>query len=138
MENRHPKVCERCRGTLKRARRTLGERLRYAGAYECTVCGNRQFRKGLWRTDLTGFAACPSCANENLKILFDLDKIDPVYRSPLTWLWRLTGATIYHCRGCRLQFYDPRYTREASAAIARHRREREAAERHPVRVIDID
>ncbi|HWB96023.1 MAG TPA: hypothetical protein VG672_04960 [Bryobacteraceae bacterium] len=36
------------------------------------------------------------------------DHIDPMYRSILSWIQRWMGAPLFHCRYCRIQFYDLR------------------------------
>lgn len=114
-------TCDHCGGVARRVHRTFSERLLYEKAFQCASCGNRQFKRGLLIADFCGFACCPSCGAEKLRIFVDLDPIEPVYKSLLSRLWKLTGGTLYHCRPCRLQFYDFRRSREAVAAIERHR-----------------
>ncbi len=56
---------------------------------------------------------CPRCGNPNPSIRLKRDKIDKMLRSPLRFMHRLLGGTLYHCAYCRLQFYDVRKRKES-------------------------
>jgi len=43
-----------------------------------------------------------------LKKLRGLDRIDPIYKNPLSYLQRFLGGSLHWCPLCRLQFYDRR------------------------------
>ncbi len=62
---------------------------------------------------------CPSCGSERLHLRDEVDPIDRLVQTPADRLRRLFSADmrLYHCRVCRLQFYDagPAMTREPLA-----------------------
>jgi cytoskeletal protein CcmA (bactofilin family) len=51
---------------------------------------------------------CPSCGSERLQLRTERDHIDRLYQTPSDMVRRLFVADmqLYHCRVCRLQFYD--------------------------------
>jgi len=51
---------------------------------------------------------CPSCGSERLQLRSERDPIDRLYQTPSDRVRRLFVADmqLYHCRVCRLQFYD--------------------------------
>jgi hypothetical protein len=49
---------------------------------------------------------CPSCGTQRLRRLTVRDGIDSMHRNLFTFTHRLFGARLYHCRFCRIQFYD--------------------------------
>jgi len=51
---------------------------------------------------------CPSCGSERLQLRTERDRIDRLYQTPSDMVRRLFVADmqLYHCRVCRLQFYD--------------------------------
>lgn len=51
---------------------------------------------------------CPICGTERLQLRSERDHIDRLYQTPSDRLRRLFVADmqLYHCRVCRLQFYD--------------------------------
>jgi len=51
---------------------------------------------------------CPSCGSERLQLRTERDRIDRLYQTPTGMVRRLFVADmqLYHCRVCRLQFYD--------------------------------
>ncbi len=51
---------------------------------------------------------CPQCGTERVKISGRRDHIDDLSHRPLSILQFLLGGQLYHCLGCRLQFYDLR------------------------------
>lgn len=61
---------------------------------------------------LTRHCHCPRCGNPNPSVRLKRDKIDKMARSPIRFLHRLLGGTLYHCAYCRLQFYDVRKRKE--------------------------
>jgi hypothetical protein len=50
-------------------------------------------------------AQCPDCGTTRLVIRRTRDPIDRCESGFLAWWRRKTGATLYHCIFCRLQFY---------------------------------
>jgi cytoskeletal protein CcmA (bactofilin family) len=56
----------------------------------------------------TRLVRCPSCGSERLQLRSERDHIDRLYQTPSDMVRRLFVADmqLYHCRVCRLQFYD--------------------------------
>ena len=56
----------------------------------------------------TRLVRCPSCGSERLQRRSERDPIDRLYQTPSGMVRRLFVADmqLYHCRVCRLQFYD--------------------------------
>jgi DNA-directed RNA polymerase subunit RPC12/RpoP len=53
-------------------------------------------------------ARCPDCGTTRLAIRRKRDHIERYYGGLLAWWRRKTGARLYHCIFCRLQFYSNR------------------------------
>ena len=53
-------------------------------------------------------ARCPLCGTYRLRALAERDHIDRMYNSLVNLVLRIMGGRLYHCRYCRLQFYDRR------------------------------
>ncbi len=53
-------------------------------------------------------ARCPLCGTYRLRALAERDRIDKMHRNPLNVVQGMLGAKLYHCRYCRIQFYDRR------------------------------
>lgn len=92
---------------MKRRKRSLAERFRYAAILRCSEC---QFEAALPLTllypQLSRIARCPRCSSTELRLLARRDPIERMYRGPLSMLWRWLGAPLLYCPFCRLQFYD--------------------------------
>lgn len=100
--------CFRCGGALFRVKRTFRERLRYATLYKCRQC-NDYTHDDQWYMLLFGNASrCPQCGTYRIYALKSRDKIDRMYRNPLSYLQKFAGAELRWCSFCRLQFYDRR------------------------------
>ena len=56
----------------------------------------------------TRLVRCPVCGSERLQLRSERDPIDRLYQTPSDRVRRLFAADmqLYHCRVCRLQFYD--------------------------------
>ena len=61
-------------------------------------------------------ARCPQCGTFRLRALAARDHIDRMLKTPMSLLHKMTGGRLYHCRYCRLQFYDRRGQAQESAA----------------------
>ena len=48
------------------------------------------------------------CGTYRLTRLATRDRIDPMYKGAMNLAQRIFGADLYHCRYCRIQFYDMR------------------------------
>jgi hypothetical protein len=53
-------------------------------------------------------ARCPKCGTFRLVRLKEPDHIDKQHTGLLNFLERLAGGRLYHCRYCRVQFFDRR------------------------------
>jgi hypothetical protein len=104
--------CRKCGAGLKRIHRTLAERLRYYGVFQCSGCGERFARRRHYLFFLGPSACCPKCGTRRIKKLHKPDRIDPLYRNVFSLAQRLfPGARLHHCAFCRIQFWDRRPAR---------------------------
>jgi DNA-directed RNA polymerase subunit RPC12/RpoP len=55
---------------------------------------------------LSMVARCPRCGTRRLRKLKRIDKIESMYRNPISRLQQFIGAPLLYCFRCRLQFYD--------------------------------
>lgn len=100
--------CPVCgRDALARRKRTWLEKFRHAAIYRCHAC---RFEAAVPLTvlypQLSPVARCPSCSSTALRVLAKRDRIERLYRGPLSTLWGWMGAPLLYCQFCRLQFYD--------------------------------
>jgi len=51
---------------------------------------------------------CHRCGSYRITKLKVRDKIDPMERGLLNFLEKLAGGQLYHCKFCRIQFWDRR------------------------------
>ena len=108
--------CRKCGTRLRRIHRTLVERLSYMGVFECPEC-NDVHRVARQITYYRGpQARCPHCGTFRLRALASRDHIDRMLKTPMSLLQKMMGGRLYHCRYCRLQFYDRRGLAQESAA----------------------
>jgi DNA-directed RNA polymerase subunit RPC12/RpoP len=89
--------CSQCGGRLRRVHRTLFERFRYSSIYHCKRCDSEEYVPRVFQYRLGPYARCPRCGTYRLSKLKEPDKIDKMH----------TGS-LFHCRYCRVQFYDRR------------------------------
>ncbi len=104
---------------MRRSRRVGFERLRYAAAYRCEICKDRVCVSHWQHWCAKKYVSCPNCGERDLTVLARRDKVDRMNRSPFRLLQHLLGARLYHCRHCRLQFYDLRGLRASAQSRAR-------------------
>jgi hypothetical protein len=100
--------CSQCGGHLHRIHRTFAERFSYMAIYECRECKDISCTPRRFRYHLGKHPRCPKCGTLRITKLKQRDQIDPMTGSPLSLLSRIFGGVLYHCRFCRLQFYDRR------------------------------
>jgi len=100
--------CPTCQGRLRRVHRTFSEKLLYTAVYECRPCHARKPELRWYAVYLGDYPRCPHCGTYRLTRLATRDKIDQMQKGPLNFAQFLLGANLYHCRYCRLQFYDMR------------------------------
>jgi hypothetical protein len=93
---------------LRRIHRTLLERFSYMAIFECRDCREISNSPRQFKLHLGEFCRCPRCGTFRLSRLRKRDKIDPMHAGFLHLLERMAGGHLYHCRYCRLQFYDRR------------------------------
>jgi hypothetical protein len=101
--------CQQCGGGLKRVHRTFFERFGYMAIYECRKCEREQFVPRRFRYHFGPSCRCPECGTYRVVRLKLPDKIDRRHGGFLNLLERLISkGRLFHCRWCRLQFYDRR------------------------------
>lgn len=101
--------CSQCGGKVRRVHRTFFERFSYMAIYACKQCENEEFVPRRYRYHFGPHTRCPRCGTYRVSKLKEPDKIDPVYGGFLDFLERLAGGgKLFHCRYCRVQFYDRR------------------------------
>jgi len=77
--------------------------------YECPKCEREEFAPHRFRYHLGTACRCPVCGSYRMVRLKERDRIDQVHGGFLNLVERLVGGSkLYHCRWCRLQFYDRR------------------------------
>lgn len=104
---------------MVRVSRTFPQKLAYASVHECKRCRERRLDRRTFHIALHSKSRCPHCGSERLTIFKTRDRIDPLYKGPLSLLQGLLGASLYHCAVCRLQFYDLRHPSEAALLMKR-------------------
>lgn len=104
-----------CGNRLVRVRRTFRERFAYLAVYRCRQCGRtaRQARLGFLFADRS---RCPLCGTERVARLAQRDGIDRMHRNIFSMLRWFTATQLYHCRFCRIQFYDATRREKSGAA----------------------
>ncbi len=100
--------CKQCGARVHRIHRTFSERFAYLAIYECRGCHDISASPRRYRYQLGPHCRCPKCGSLRISRLKQRDKIDPMIGGPFNLVRRLMGGTLYHCRYCRLQFYDRR------------------------------
>ncbi|MGA2737350.1 MAG: hypothetical protein ABSG65_07845 [Bryobacteraceae bacterium] len=115
--------CPTCQGSLRRVHRSFHEKLLYAAMYECGKCRTRKPEPRWYALYLGDYPRCPRCGTYRLTRLATRDKIDRMHRGLVNFAQYAWGADLYHCRYCRIQFYDVRKpvapeSREKAAADA--------------------
>ena len=93
---------------MRRVHRTLMERLTYLAIYECKECHAEDNLPRAFQLHRGKSARCPRCGTYRLVRLKEPDRIDPMHTGPLNILERMAGGKLYHCRYCRVQFWDRR------------------------------
>jgi DNA-directed RNA polymerase subunit RPC12/RpoP len=101
--------CGQCGGKLRRVHRTFWERFSYMAIYECRKCEREEFAPRRYRYHLGQNTRCPVCGSFRVVKLKHPDRIDRMHTGFLNFLERISGkGKLFHCRWCRLQFYDRR------------------------------
>ena len=77
--------------------------------YECRKCEREEFAPRRYRYHFGPFCRCPECGSYRVVRLKQPDKIDRTHGGFLNLLERIAGkGRLFHCRWCRMQFYDRR------------------------------
>jgi hypothetical protein len=122
--------CKQCGEKLRRVHRTFVERFSYMAAYECRTCDRDEFVPRRFRYHFGPNCRCPLCGTYRVSKLKTPDKIDRHHGGFLNLLERIAGrGQMYHCRWCRLQFFDRRAL--SSDAKLRHPAPKQASEGIP-------
>jgi hypothetical protein len=100
--------CVQCGGPVHRIHRTFWERFTYLAIYECRDCKGVSCVARPYRNNLGDSCRCPHCGTVRVTKLRTRDKIDPMYSGPVNLLKKLAGGSLFHCKFCRVQFYDRR------------------------------
>ena len=101
--------CGQCGEELRRVHRTFFERFNYMAIYECHICKRREFAPRPFRYHLGRAVRCPVCGTYGVVRLKERDRIDRFYTGFLNSMKRLAGGSkLFHCRWCRIQFFDRR------------------------------
>jgi len=78
------------------------------GVFECPECKDVKRIARRYTYHLGDEARCPLCGTYRLRVLAERDHIDRMLRNPVNAIKRWMGGKIFHCRYCRVQFYDRR------------------------------
>ena len=93
---------------MLRVRRSFGEKFFYHAVLRCRSCGIRETRDQ-WYLFLFGRKSrCPRCGSFRVEKLRGIDKVDPMYKNPLSYMQKWLRGELHWCPFCRLQFYDIR------------------------------
>jgi len=102
---------------MRRVHRTLLERLSYLAIYQCKECQAEDNMPRRYRLHLGKQPRCPKCGTFRISRLKEPDHIDPYHTGFLNLLERMAGGRLFHCRFCRIQFWDRRLTPEELAEL---------------------
>lgn len=102
------KKCACCGGKVWRVHRTFLDRLKYMAIYRCRECKALLPVPRRYRHRLGKHSRCPKCGTLRVTKLKERDRIDPMSGGLINLLQRLAGGGLFHCRYCRIQYYDRR------------------------------
>ena len=113
--------CPKCGAGMERSRRKGMERVVYAHKYRCGTCDTRVSEtRPYLKANLTFMFSvhthCIRCGAPDVQRRTTMDHIDPFTRHPISRLLFLTGAPVYRCATCRVQYYDWRGKEPEQAA----------------------
>jgi hypothetical protein len=101
--------CRKCGEKLRRVHRTFFERFNYMAVYECRTCDLEEVVPRRFRYHLGAHSRCPLCGTFRVSKLKIPDRIDRRHSGFLNLVERMLGrGQLFHCRWCRLQFFDRR------------------------------
>ncbi len=101
--------CPECGGRVLRSHRKRWERLFWVAALRCRSCSHRFLITSRALTFSAGpWVRCPRCGTTEITRIPEPDPVDPMHAHWLNSVRRLLHGKLYHCRYCRIQFYDLR------------------------------
>jgi hypothetical protein len=103
--------CASCGADAVRVHRSVPERWFYADKFKCKNCGKRNRRMhtrlaAKLRHLFSLRTHCPRCGTPDVVRRTKRDKIESFAPSFLSRVFRLTGAPVWFCSACRLQYND--------------------------------
>ena len=110
--------CDQCGRRLRRVHRTFIERFAYMAVYACRECDREQVYPRRYTYHFGPHCRCPRCGTLRVTRLRVPDKIDGRNTGFLNFLEKRLGGRLYHCRYCRLQFWDRRMLASEDVAAA--------------------
>lgn len=93
---------------MRRVHRTTLERFAYLAIYQCRSCEREHHVPRPFRLHFGPNARCPKCGTFRVTRLGEPDTVDRMQGGLWNLLERLSHGNLYHCRFCRVQFYDRR------------------------------
>jgi hypothetical protein len=93
------------------------ERFSFMAKYRCRECQAIETLTRRYRNHFGNRCRCPRCGTYRITKLKERDKIDKMESGFLNLLERWMGGNLYHCRYCRVQFYDRRKYIPAPPAV---------------------
>lgn len=96
---------------MRRVHRTLLERVSYLAIYSCKHCHAEDNLPRAHQLHRGKAARCPKCGTYRITRLKEPDRIDPMHTGLLNMLEKMAGGRLFHCRYCRIQFWDRRRLR---------------------------
>jgi hypothetical protein len=76
--------------------------------YRCRECHAMENVPRHYRLHYGKRCRCPRCGTFRITKLKERDRIDPMESGFLNLFEKWMGGKLYHCRYCRVQFYDRR------------------------------
>jgi DNA-directed RNA polymerase subunit RPC12/RpoP len=93
---------------MRRVHRTVLERFSYLAIYSCKDCHAEDNLPRAHQLHRGTTARCPKCGTFRISRLKEPDRIDPMHSGVLNLLEKMAGGRLFHCRYCRIQFWDRR------------------------------
>jgi hypothetical protein len=90
--------------------RSAAEKLVYLAIYQCRKCHDLSTMPRRYRYHFGERCRCPKCGSFRVSRLKGPDTIESFHTGFLNLAERLVGGGLFHCKFCRLQFYDRRRT----------------------------
>lgn len=85
--------------------------------FKCRLCDKRVERPRRFMFYFAAETRCPRCGTDRLSRLNAPDHIDQLHWNLFCLLRPLLNPRLYHCRYCRIQFYDLPREKARDAAL---------------------